>query len=387
MYGKWKSINKENQEENIMVRKFKVGDKVKIILKDDGLWNKDVATLIGRTVTIKAFHGYALYKIYEDNGKYSWNNHDFKLVEKEENNTMRYKAGDKVVLKSDLKEWEDYGEYTLQDDMAKNIGQVVKIAFICIDGYELADGTEFCTDEMIDHEATEELNKNKEEANNMKEKYRVGDKIAIRKDLEVDEVYGGLFFEDGMADYMGKVLTIIQVDSMGDYLVQENEDCYFNDEMIDHEKTKSAQRADELYQRILDNLSLTKDDLLFRKSNLKSGHLIRTRDEFLYIFMKNEFGGEDYMLNQKTKGHMELTDYNEDLTFSRNSELDIIEVYEPLDTYALKLVAERALDTSNEIEDKYFKLVYKREEPKEMTLKEIEKQLGYKIKLAKETIK
>ena len=119
MYGKWKSINKENQEENIVARKFKVGDKVKIILKDDGSWNKDVTSLIGKTVTIKAFHGYASYKIYEDNGKYPWNNHDFKLVEKEENNTMRYKVGDKVILRSDLKEWKDYGEYALQDDIKK----------------------------------------------------------------------------------------------------------------------------------------------------------------------------------------------------------------------------------------------------------------------------
>ena len=477
--------------------KFKVGDKVKITLKDDSSWNEDVTELIGKIVTIKECRDYNKYRICEDGGRYEWFEEDFELIE--EDNDMRYKAGDRVILRSDLELDKKYGGYYFANSMNKNIGQVVKIKDIWDCDYILTDGTEFYTDEMIDHKATEEVND--KEKNKMKVRYEVGDRVVIREDLIPNESYNDLDFDEDMCDYMGQTLTIVDVDYQGDYTVRECEEFYFNDEMIDHLITKELQWGDVVHQHIFDKLSITKDDFkkdseifiyvvdengyykklsfsdiaykkvavrcdtlekskeylqflesfdvkrvvsnskptelcyydtcedvyymvnvndlsyidlsdvleldlkiydyitnsnvvnnkedkectTFNKSDLKSGHVIRTRDEFLYIFMKNEFGGEDYMLNQKTKGHMELTDYNEDLTFSCNNELDIVEVHEPLATYALKCVGDRVFDINKDIEY-YFKLVYKREDPKEMTLKEIEKQLGHKVKLVKETI-
>ena len=39
-------------------------------------------------------------------------------------------------------------------------------------------------------------------------KYKVGDKVKIRKDLKVGEIYGGCRFASGMQKLVGKVVRI-----------------------------------------------------------------------------------------------------------------------------------------------------------------------------------
>lgn len=67
-------------------------------------------------------------------------------------------------------------------------------------------------------------------------KYEIGDKVRVRKDLEVDESYGysGLTFVDEMEQYKGRVVTIESIDSDGNYTLEEDDcDWWWNDEMLE----------------------------------------------------------------------------------------------------------------------------------------------------------
>ena len=46
-------------------------------------------------------------------------------------------------------------------------------------------------------------------------KYKVGDKVRVRKDLVVGEQYGGETVADDMVDMRGMVVTIGEVDGIG----------------------------------------------------------------------------------------------------------------------------------------------------------------------------
>lgn len=63
-------------------------------------------------------------------------------------------------------------------------------------------------------------------------KFKIGDKVRIRKDLKVGETYGRLVVLDGfMADQRGKICTIIEVNPIN-CLVEENP-FYWDFEMIE----------------------------------------------------------------------------------------------------------------------------------------------------------
>ncbi len=67
-------------------------------------------------------------------------------------------------------------------------------------------------------------------------KYEIGDKVRVRKDLEVDESYGysGLTFVDEMEQYKGRVVTIESINSDGNYTLEEDDcDWRWNDEMLE----------------------------------------------------------------------------------------------------------------------------------------------------------
>ena len=42
-------------------------------------------------------------------------------------------------------------------------------------------------------------------------KYKVGDKVRVRRDLQIRTHYGALMFVSGMNDYKGSVVTISKV--------------------------------------------------------------------------------------------------------------------------------------------------------------------------------
>lgn len=63
-------------------------------------------------------------------------------------------------------------------------------------------------------------------------KFKVGDKVKLRDDLNVDEEYGGLSFVSYMNEFKGKELTIDCISPRGNYALKES--CFFySEEMLE----------------------------------------------------------------------------------------------------------------------------------------------------------
>lgn len=75
-------------------------------------------------------------------------------------------------------------------------------------------------------------------------KYKVGDKVLVRTDLEVGRSYGEVGFVTPMEKYRGRVMTISSVTSVGDYHLEEAWEWVFSDKMfVAPEDMTEAQRA------------------------------------------------------------------------------------------------------------------------------------------------
>jgi hypothetical protein len=66
-------------------------------------------------------------------------------------------------------------------------------------------------------------------------KYKVGDKVRVRKDLERMKVYGGKLSDDFMTFFRGRIVTIVEDNCVGDvYRIKEDgERCSWTDEMFE----------------------------------------------------------------------------------------------------------------------------------------------------------
>lgn len=119
------------------------------------------------------------------------------------------------------------------------------------------------------------------------------------------------------------------------------------------------------------------------KSELVPGeHIVETKDgdKFLVLMAKKEkiFG---VGLNRTTYLHLTRDYYNEDLKYKerRLNALDIMKVYEISVPCAFKSITQKLYGVSSLV------LIWERpKEPKEMTMKELEEELGYPVKIVKE---
>lgn len=107
-----------------------------------------------------------------------------------------------------------------------------------------------------------------------------------------------------------------------------------------------------------------------KKSDLKVGYVVKFRNDEIGIIMQTNKG---LIIIQKNESYNTFNYINENLT-NDESEYDIMEVY-GFTNYKYK-----ALRISTEDRE----LLWKREDKKEMTISEIEKELGYPIKVVKE---
>lgn len=65
-------------------------------------------------------------------------------------------------------------------------------------------------------------------------KYKVGDKVRVRKDLVGDSQYGTEKFMSDMKKYSGKIMTVDIITSTGKYNLKEDADCWnWTDEMLE----------------------------------------------------------------------------------------------------------------------------------------------------------
>ena len=74
-------------------------------------------------------------------------------------------------------------------------------------------------------------------------KYKVGDKVRIRRDLKTLEVYGGQLFIEQMEKYKGMPVTISEVFSDTYYIKEDEENWCWTDEMFEAGNELTAEEA------------------------------------------------------------------------------------------------------------------------------------------------
>lgn len=163
-------------------------------------------------------------------------------------------------------------------------------------------------------------------------KFKVGDKVRIRKDLKEGPEYK-YYVDDSMEKLAGKCVEILEADS-DSYQVAGSKSLW----------------SEDMFEKFV---KLTKEELL----KMPVGTIIKTDWDEHNIFVKV---GENDFCNDY-RDHIEDDDINEDLSLDRCGD-KIIEIQEPT-----------------------YRTIYRVEtEVKEMTIAEIEKELGYPIKVVKE---
>lgn len=115
-----------------------------------------------------------------------------------------------------------------------------------------------------------------------------------------------------------------------------------------------------------------------KKSDLKTGMRVRTRGGTLYLVLKDcetsYYGHQELFFACFTDGFMTGDGYNEHLKHSQEIWHDIMQVY---------TTTTGRCDACTLDEDDLC-LIWKRKEPKRMTVSEIEKALGYRIEIMRE---
>jgi hypothetical protein len=178
---------------------------------------------------------------------------------------------------------------------------------------------------------------------------KIGDKVRIRNDLKGDTYYGGLYFDSGMEKFNGETHEIVEKNTNGNYLldidIEERHYWVWNDAMV------------ELVEKG------------FTKADLKPGMVVEYRNGSKAVFINDIF--------MEKHGWMPISDYYDDLInvrdLSCSSHYDICRVYNS-----------KAFAVDNLLKPECLELIWERKEDepvKEMTVAEIEKKLGYKVKI------
>lgn len=116
-----------------------------------------------------------------------------------------------------------------------------------------------------------------------------------------------------------------------------------------------------------------------KKSDLRTGDIVLTRDEDIYIVLKGTraFGATgNLIVSLKSGNYMKLDYYNDDLKEKDgSSRLDIVKVCSH--GYVGDTIREHIIRKTNN-------WTWERQEVKEMTVDEISKALGYEVKVVGE---
>ena len=95
-------------------------------------------------------------------------------------------------------------------------------------------------------------------------KFKVGDKVRLRDNLEVGRDYGGITFLRDMKDLQGKELTIDRISRQGNYILKEGR-FYYSEEMLE-----KVNDTDDLLEFALSKLNMTKEELRREHKNSKT---------------------------------------------------------------------------------------------------------------------
>lgn len=171
-------------------------------------------------------------------------------------------------------------------------------------------------------------------------KYKVGDSVRVRTDLKPCVWYGSATATKDMCEAGGQIVTISQVE--GDEYKVEGFSYYWTDEMF----------------------------YVAPKDLIEVGSVVECRYGTKYIYLNGLFLNSDGATRMDDGG---LDDFSADLIYlAENEVFDIMRIY--------KSESKKLDDLFNPV---YLTPVWERKEPKEMTIKEIEKELGYPVKIVK----
>jgi len=129
---------------------------------------------------------------------------------------------------------------------------------------------------------------------------------------------------------------------------------------------QTKQEAEQALTEFLNNQN--KGEKEMKKSDLVNGMVVEMRDGDKYMVLKTR--NFEAIVNEDD--YSNLRDCNEDLTDSTDRDFDIVAIYEP-----------QSADEAEMDEWDYLAPIWERSEHKELTVAEIEKQLGYKVKIVK----
>lgn len=173
-------------------------------------------------------------------------------------------------------------------------------------------------------------------------KFKVGDRVRVKKGCVNNAFYGGIRFAPEMQKYCGKIYTVEDCGADGCKYICLNgiRGWVFSDRML------------ELAS--------------FRKSDLQSGMQVRTNEGDLYMVLENidtktiSYGKQQFILANFRGGFLCGSDYNDELNHIDHNRYDIVEVYDvPAPGAILKPL-------------RYAAPIWKREEePIEITIAEI----------------
>lgn len=141
---------------------------------------------------------------------------------------MKYQKGDKVVIRKDLEVGKKYGSVIWTEKMTELLKlPYLTVSFDFVTGIYSVEETGYTiSEEMISHKYEEE------EA--VDTKYQKGDKVVLRKDLDVGNKYGNLTWLEGMEFMKNKLFTsILRITNQGNYLADTG--LNISEEMISHE--------------------------------------------------------------------------------------------------------------------------------------------------------
>jgi hypothetical protein len=210
------------------MKQYKVGDKVRVKTHERNLGvgayiGGGMTKMCGKVCTI-SFASNDIYQLKEDKCGFYWCSDNFEPYVVPE---TKYKPGDVVTVRSDLAA---YTTYTMADQtncmdateqMVTKAGKKVKIKSVTKTGKYMIEGSIFpWVDGMFVDESKVEPKKTTEP------RFKVGDKVRVRKDLILNERYymnnreHHDSFVGGMKNLMGKVVTIASVGYT--YRIKEN---------------------------------------------------------------------------------------------------------------------------------------------------------------------
>jgi ribosomal protein S17 len=189
---------------------------------------------------------------------------------------MKYKVGDKLKVREDLETEVVYGGFRYVEDMTQS--KYITVQSATSRYYTVLENYRFWTDEMIEC---------KVQSTNMK--YKIGDKVRVREDLEIGDYYGAQTFEYPMNKFIGTLVTISEV-RKDEYLIEEDGTYGWTDEMFEGKVRESKKETEEKSP-----LQKIKEEILFKKNVI------------------DEFFGIDTALSSRVSGR--LNAYKELLEF------------------------------------------------------------------------